>query len=125
MNLLNLGKHLPAPVILSEVSASRTRSMYAAEGSLSCRRDESRVKEFSRRIRLRTIRLRTIIGKEVFAKIRANPWPALSHSHCDLCRSSHQQAGFPCCGNSDLLHGLGTVPTKSYSVLFPFSAEDR
>ena len=45
----------------------------------------------------------------------------MHYSHCDVCRFSHQHAGFPCCGKMERLHVVGTVPIRSYSTLFPFS----
>ncbi len=51
--------------------------------------------------------------------------PQRLHSHCALCLSSHQHAGFPCCGKIDLLQVTGVVPIRSYSTLFPFSGVAR
>ncbi len=68
------------------------------------------------------------IGRRTWAYIftRArSPAHRTVHSHCDLWRSNHQQAGFPFCGKIDRLHVSWTAPTRSYSTLLPFSGVAR
>src|ERR1700691_1039613 len=95
-------------VILSEEFALRKQSKSAVEGSLSPNRNRGLVKEFLRQPSTRPQHQpehRNRIPSP--STICENPCKSVAevpHSHCELCRFSHQHAEFPCCGKIDRLH---------------------